>query len=145
MSRASNFAQRRVGAFDMGGPNTNVAPRRRTPVTQAEIDFVLARAKAIPGITGKSLRRLVLRSFGVSRAEQTLEKWVAEDRAGNTPVAPPPATKPKSRRTLAEIRARGCSVDGCDKPHRGKGLCSTHYTRQWKAEQATTTPKETTP
>lgn len=130
MSRASNFTQRRVGAFDMGGPNTNLAPRRRPPVTQEEIDFVLTKARAVPDITSRSLRRLVLRNFGVSRAEQTLEKWVAEDRAGNTPVAMPPATKPTSRRTLAEIRARGCSVDGCPNPHGSKGLCKTHYVRQ---------------
>lgn len=25
---------------------------------------------------------------------------------------------------------RGCSVDGCLKPHRAKGLCATHYNRQ---------------
>ena len=25
-----------------------------------------------------------------------------------------------------------CSVEGCDKPFRSKGLCATHYTRLWK-------------
>ncbi len=25
-----------------------------------------------------------------------------------------------------------CQVSGCDKPHKAKGLCQTHYFRQWK-------------
>jgi hypothetical protein len=26
-------------------------------------------------------------------------------------------------------RSRCCSVEGCDRPHRARGLCTTHYAR----------------
>ena len=27
---------------------------------------------------------------------------------------------------------RSCSLDGCDRPHRAKGLCMYHYQREWE-------------
>lgn len=30
-------------------------------------------------------------------------------------------------------RAPRCSIDGCDKPKQGKGLCGTHYAAVWRA------------
>jgi hypothetical protein len=30
----------------------------------------------------------------------------------------------------AQLRARVCAVNGCDRPHYGKGLCQTHHRRQ---------------
>lgn len=33
----------------------------------------------------------------------------------------------KKRITLVKTKNRKCSVDGCDKPHSGKGFCKNHY------------------
>lgn len=28
-----------------------------------------------------------------------------------------------------------CQVDGCNKPHKARGKCDTHYRQEWKAEK----------
>ena len=33
---------------------------------------------------------------------------------------------------LAKRRPATCTEPGCDKPHRGRGLCSTHYIREYR-------------
>ena len=33
---------------------------------------------------------------------------------------------------MAELKARGCCIEGCDRPFHAKEMCSAHYTRQWR-------------
>ncbi|RLB59790.1 MAG: hypothetical protein DRI34_00830 [Deltaproteobacteria bacterium] len=44
---------------------------------------------------------------------------------------PPEGAKKKARRKPVKI----CSVEGCDKPARARGLCSRHYQRQRYSER----------
>lgn len=34
-----------------------------------------------------------------------------------------------------ERKSKACTVSGCDKPHRARGLCSTHYNEQRDREE----------
>lgn len=91
----------------------------------------------------------VLEKAGERIASHVASKVVAvlDDAAGSLLVPADSSSRPASLETMPAQQqqdrkkitrrrpAKICSVEGCDKPARARGLCSRHYQRQRNAER----------